>query len=171
LWYNNFMEKVHFIVEQLKQNNQSISFAESCTGGRVASAFTAVAGVSAVLNGSVVSYSNAIKHEWLGVSNEILENYGAVSKECVEQMLSGVAKMARSDYALAISGIAGPDGGTEFKPVGTVYVGVLTPDTVEVTHNLFEGDRQTVQQQATDKAIDMLYKQLKLNPKYALEIR
>jgi len=154
------MKKVHFIVEQLKQNNQSISFAESCTGGRVASAFTAVEGVSAVLNGSVVSYSNAIKHEWLGVSNEVLENYGAVSRECVEQMLTGVANMAQSDYALAISGIAGPDGGTEFKPVGTVYVGVLTPDGLEVTHNLFEGNREAVQKQATDKAIDMLYQKL-----------
>ncbi|MBN2825911.1 MAG: CinA family protein [Campylobacterales bacterium] len=154
------MEKVKFIVEKLKEAQQTISFAESCTGGRVASAFTAIAGVSAVLNGSVVSYSNEIKHQWLGVSKDVLENYGAVSKECVEQMLRGVAKMAHSDYALAISGIAGPDGGSECKPVGTVYVGVLTPDTIEITHNLFEGDREAVQEQSTQKAIEMLYEQL-----------
>ncbi|MEA2028553.1 MAG: CinA family protein [Campylobacterota bacterium] len=154
------MKKINFIVNKLIKNNQSVSFAESCTGGRVASAFTAIAGVSAVLNGSVVSYSNEIKHEWLGVSNDVLENYGAVSKECVEQMLTGIAKMAQSDYALAISGIAGPDGGSEFKPVGTVYIGVLTPNGMEVTHNLFEGDREAVQVQSTKKAIDMLYAQL-----------
>jgi nicotinamide-nucleotide amidase len=155
------MEKLHYIIKELETNQQSISFAESCTGGRVVSAFTAVAGVSSIFNGSAITYSNTIKHLWLGVSNDVLENYGAVSSQCVEQMLRGIAKMANSDYALAISGIAGPDGGTEFKPVGTVYIGVLTPDTTKITHNIFEGNREAVQEQATQKAIEMLYNQLK----------
>jgi len=154
------MKKVVEIINRLKQKHQSVSFAESCTGGRVVSAFTAVGGVSSVLNGSVVSYSNDIKHQWLGVENSIFEEFGAVSRECVEQMLRGIAKISQSDYALAISGIAGPDGGSEFKPVGTVYVGVLTPDTIEITHNLFDGNREEIQTQATIRAIEMLYEQL-----------
>jgi len=155
------MDKLAFIIERVQSQKKSISFAESCTGGRVASAFTAIPGVSSILNGSVISYSNAIKHQWLGVENRIFEEFGAVSRECVEKMLIGVAKMANSDYAIAISGIAGPDGGSEYKPVGTVYIGVLTPDTMEITHNLFDGDREAVQVQATKRAIEMLYNLLK----------
>ncbi len=154
------MKKVVEIIDRLKQTHRSVSFAESCTGGRVASAFTAVGGVSSVFNGSVVSYSNAIKHQWLGVEDSIFEEFGAVSLECVEQMLRGVAKMTKSDYAIAISGIAGPDGGSELKPVGTVYIGVLTPDTIKITHNLFDGNREDIQTQATIRAIEMLYEQL-----------
>lgn len=154
------MPKVVEIIDRLKQTHHSISFAESCTGGRVASAFTAILGVSSVFNGSVVSYSNAIKHQWLGVENSIFEEFGAVSRECVEQMLRGVAKMTKSDYAIATSGIAGPDGGSELKPVGTVYIGVLTSDTIKITHNLFDGNREDIQTQATIRAIDMLYEQL-----------
>ncbi|KIM13066.1 MAG: hypothetical protein KU38_02250 [Sulfurovum sp. FS08-3] len=154
------MKKVVEIIDRLKQTHQSVSFAESCTGGRVASAFTAISGVSSVFNGSVVSYSNAIKHQWLGVENSIFEEFGAVSRECVEQMLTGVAKTTKSDYAIAISGIAGPDGGSELKPVGTVYIGVLTPDTIKITHNLFDGNREDIQTQATTRAIEMLYEQL-----------
>jgi len=155
------MKKLHFIIKNLRQNRQSVSFAESCTGGQIAAAFTSIAGVSDIFYGSAVTYSNAIKNEWLGVSNEILQKHGAVSSHCVEQMLVGIAKMAGSDYALAVSGIAGPGGGSELKPVGTVYIGVLTPSGILVEHNLFEGDRQEVQTQAKEKAIEMLYNYFK----------
>lgn len=152
---------VEKLIEILSMRNQTVSFAESCTGGRIASAFTAVSGSSAILHGSCVTYANRIKEEWLGVPREILETKGAVSKECVEYMLAGMEKMAVSDYTLAVSGIAGPTGGTEFKPVGTVYIGLRTPaGKNEVHHCLFKGERHQVQEQATAFAIELLEKNL-----------
>ncbi len=150
------------IIDILTERKQSITFAESCTGGRIAAAFTAVPGASNVLNGSCVTYSNEIKHRWLGVELSILENFGAVSKECVSQMLDGVREMAQSDYAIAVSGIAGPTGGTEFKPVGTVYIGILTPQTKDVVHCHFKGSREEVQEEATQFAIEKLAQTLKI---------
>lgn len=148
------------IVDKLILTNTTISFAESCTGGKIASVFTSISGVSSVFNGSCITYSNEIKHNWLGVSNEILDSCGAVSKECVSLMLKGIQKMADSDYAIAVSGIAGPTGGTEFKPVGTVYIGILTPKEIIIKKYLFLGNRKEVQQQATDKAIKIFYKKI-----------
>ncbi len=150
-------ELIH-IIETLKQRGQSISFAESCTGGRIVAAFTAIPGASAVLHGSYVTYSNDIKHLWLGVKQETLRKHGAVSQPCVEEMLQGIQYKASSDYAIAVSGIAGPDGGTAEKPVGTVYIGLLTPADMLVGRYLFEGDRKAVQEAATKAAIDLLDK-------------
>lgn len=144
------------IVEKLEQQSLSISFAESCTGGRVASAFTAISGVSSIFNGSCVTYSNEIKHLWLGVENDILERYGAVSEQCVSQMLDGIKTKANSDVAIAISGIAGPNGGSELKPVGSVYIGILTPNKKEIFECYFDGDREQIQNKATQFAIDKL---------------
>ena len=144
------------IIDKLTKDNHTITFAESCTGGRVASTFTSISGASSVLNGSLVTYSNDIKHKWLKVPYHILDTKGAVSSECVSYMLEGAKKLAQSDYAIAISGIAGPSGGTEFKPVGTVYIGILTPDTKEIFHCLFNGDREAVQQSSVDFAIEKL---------------
>ena len=155
--YNN-IEK---IIQKLTEQKQTISFAESCTGGRIAAAFTAISGASNILNGSCITYSNEIKHSWLGVSQKVLDNSGAVSEECVSQMLDGIQKMANSDYAIAVSGIAGPTGGTELKPVGTVYIGILTPSNKEVFHSLFEGSREDIQEQSTVFAIEKLAKTLK----------
>ncbi|MEA3490312.1 MAG: CinA family protein [Campylobacterota bacterium] len=149
------------IIDYLTQQHQTITFAESCTGGQIASAFTAISGASAVLNGSCVTYSNEIKHQWLGVREETLIDFGAVSRECVEEMLVGIQKMAESDYAIAVSGIAGPTGGTELKPVGTVYIGLLTPSYSRVEKFHFEGTRDEVQESATQKAINILAKNLK----------
>ena len=148
------------IINTLKERNQTISFAESCTGGRIASEFTAISGVSAVLNGSCVTYSNEIKSKWLGVSEETLIKYGAVSKECVEEMLKGIAKLANADYTIAVSGIAGPTGGTPEKPVGTVYLGILNKNSIIIEHHLFKGDRASIQIQATDTAIALLKKNI-----------
>jgi nicotinamide-nucleotide amidase len=151
------------IIDKLREQKQTISFAESCTGGRIAAAFTSIGGSSDVFNGSVVSYSNEIKHKWLGVKKETLENFGAVSEHCVSEMLRGIAKMAYADYAVAVSGIAGPSGGTELKPVGTVYIGIMTPDgQSEIHHCLFEGDREAVQKRSADFAIDLIAKKLKI---------
>ncbi len=158
----NIKELTEKIIQKLTQEGETISFAESCTGGRIAAAFTAISGASEVLHGACVTYSNDIKHLWLGVSNEVLEQQGAVSQECVSQMLDGIQKMAGSDYAIAVSGIAGPTGGTEFKPVGTVYIGLTTPFSKEVFHCHFDGSRDEVQEQSTFFAIEKLAEVLKI---------
>jgi len=150
------------IIEHLTYTKESISFAESCTGGRIATAFTSISGASAILGGSCITYSNEIKHLWLGVKEETLVEYGAVSKECVEEMLLGIKKMARSDYAIAVSGIAGPSGGTDEKPVGLVYIGLSTPQSLYVEKYYFDGSREDVQNRATEVAIEMLFIELKL---------
>ncbi|MEA2048236.1 MAG: CinA family protein [Campylobacterota bacterium] len=144
------------IIHKLNSQKQTISFAESCTGGRIAAAFTAIPGASSILNGSCVTYSNEIKHLWLGVEIKVLEEHGAVSSQCVSQMLEGILKFANSDCAIAVSGIAGPTGGSTFKPVGTVYIGLRTPQFKEVYHCNFSGSREAVQAQSTHYAIEKL---------------
>ena len=158
----NINKTVEKIIQKLTKEQQTISFAESCTGGRIVAAFTAISGASAVLHGSCITYSNDIKHQWLGVSKEVLGNYGAVSEPCVSQMLDGIQKMAGSDYAIAVSGIAGPTGGTELKPVGTVYIGLKTPFSKEVFLCHFDGPRETVQEQSTQFAIEKLAEVLEI---------
>jgi len=165
--YNISMQKIakltENIIQTLTRKQETITFAESCTGGRIAAAFTAISGASSVLNGACVTYSNEIKHQWLGVDKEVLENEGAVSQACVLQMLEGVVKMANADYAIAVSGIAGPTGGTAFKPVGTVYIGIQTPTEQKVYHSLFHGDRESVQEQSVHFAIEKLAEMLKID--------
>ncbi len=148
------------IIDTLVERGYSITFAESCTGGRIAAAFTAISGASAVVNGSCVTYSNEIKHRWLGVSDDTLETYGAVSSQCVGEMLDGILEMAQADVAIAVSGIAGPTGGTPTKPVGTVYIGVATPKGKKVEHFLFAGERGEVQEQSTLEALKMVREEL-----------
>ena len=155
-------KNIEKIIQKLTEQNQTISFAESCTGGRIAAAFTAISGASEILDGSVVSYSNDIKHTWLGVEKEVLENFGAVSSQCVSQMLEGIKNLSGADYTLAVSGIAGPTGGTELKPVGTVYVGLQTPFSQEVFQCFFHGDRVAIQEQSTAFAIEKLEEVLEI---------
>lgn len=112
----------------LKQHGQTISTAESCTGGRLAAALNAQSGSSAYYMGSVVAYDNSIKEQVLGVEHTILEEYGAVSEQTVRQMAEGVRALMQTDYAIATSGIAGPTGGTKDKPVGTVWIAWATPN-------------------------------------------
>jgi len=144
------------IINHLKENKQTISFAESCTGGQIVAEFTAISGVSSVLMGSVISYANEIKSEWLGVKEQTLIDHGAVSKECVEEMLTGILAMASADYAIAVSGIAGPTGGTDEKPVGTVYIGISNKQNSIVKRHNFLGTREAIQRQATEAAITLL---------------
>jgi nicotinamide-nucleotide amidase len=152
---NNIRQNTIEIIEMLKKREQTITFAESCTGGRIASVFTAISGASLVFNGSVVSYANEIKSKWLGVDSQKLMEYGAVSLECVEEMLRGVVKMAKAEHGIAVSGIAGPTGGTAEKPVGTVFIGVIINGRITVEHCCFRGDRGSIQEQATDHAITL----------------
>jgi len=153
---------VEKIIKKLASQKQTVSFAESCTGGRIAAAFTSISGASAVLDGSVVTYSNAIKQTWLGVDSEVLESYGAVSSQCVTQMLEGIKNLSGADYVLAVSGIAGPNGGTEEKPVGTVYIGLQTPFSQEVFQCYFHGEREHIQEQSTVFAIEKIAEVLEI---------
>ncbi|MGM0623907.1 MAG: CinA family protein [Campylobacterota bacterium] len=149
-----------YLIKRLYQNDKTLTLAESCTGGLIAANLTAQSGASAVLKGSLVTYSNDIKHEWLGVDREIFENFGAVSKECVQQMASGAIDIAKADYSIAVSGIAGPGGATEYKPVGTVIIGVgmKKEDKIEtiVKEFHFLGDRNYIQQQTLYSGLKML---------------
>lgn len=102
----------------------TLSTAESCTGGRIAARLTAIPGSSAYYLGSIIAYSNALKIKALGVSKQTLERYGAVSEEVVKEMAAGAIELTGSDYSLAVTGIAGPEGGTAEKPVGTVWCAI-----------------------------------------------
>jgi len=119
------------LIQKLKEKKWTISFAESCTGGSISAAITKIAGASEVFNGSIVSYSNDVKHTILGVSSDTLNKYGAVSKECVEEMATGVKKLLQTDIALSVSGIAGPTGGTPEKPIGTVWMCLIIQDKIQ----------------------------------------
>lgn len=140
----------------LKERELSVSFAESCTGGNLAHQITMIPGSSAYFLGSVVSYANDVKSNVLGVSRGSISQHGAVSREVVEQMAEGVARIMRTDCSIATSGIAGPDGGTKNKPVGTVWMAARLHDTTVTECVVFEGDRQSVIRQATNHCIVML---------------
>ncbi len=126
----------------LKEKNKTVSTAESCTGGYIAHLITSVAGSSDYFKGSVVSYDNSIKENVLHVSNETLNSVGAVSEETVEQMIKGIMKIMSTDYAVAVSGIMGPGGGTTEKPVGTVYIAVGNNNITEIKKFNFRFDRK-----------------------------
>ncbi|MCB4746492.1 MAG: CinA family protein [Sulfurovum sp.] len=149
-------KKTEKIVTALAHRGETVTFAESCTGGRIVAEFTAIPGVSSILSGSCITYSNEIKHRWLGVEKKVLETYGAVSKECISQMLDGIINMTGADYGIAVSGIAGPTGDTKLKPIGTVYIGLLAPDTKKIYHCSFRGNRENIQKQSVIFAITKL---------------
>lgn len=129
------------IKDLLLERNQSITTAESCTGGYIAHKLTSVPGVSKVYPGSVITYDYWVKSELLGVSPATLEQFGAVSRETVIEMAEGARKRMKTDYAIAVSGIAGPDGGTADKPVGTVWMAWATPDKTIARRFRFGTDR------------------------------
>lgn len=146
-----------YLIETLSQNNRYVTFAESCTGGLLASLLTKVPGSSSIFKGSLVTYANEIKNGWLGVRSSTLNSFGAVSKETVEEMLEGALKVSESDYALAISGIAGPGGATKTKPVGEVVIGAKSKEKKRVEIVYFDGDRNYIQYQAAMYAVKLLF--------------
>ena len=135
-----------------------MSVAESCTGGYIAHLITTVAGSSAYYKGTVVSYANEAKENILGVRHETLESAGAVSEETVRQMVQGTLKQLKTDYALATSGIMGPDGGSEQKPVGTVWIGVGNNKKIETQLFHFRFDRLRNIEQTSHTALNLLRK-------------
>ena len=146
-----------YLIERLSSFNRTITFAESCTGGLLASLLTQIPGSSNVFKGSMVTYSNELKHQWLGVSHKTLEQFGAVSQETVKEMLSGILMQTEANYAIAISGIAGPGGATPTKPVGTVVIGCSNGKDRYITTKYFKGDRNYIQYQAAMYGIRMLF--------------
>ena len=137
----------------LEARGWMLGCAESCTGGLLASILTDAPGASAWFSGAVVAYANDVKRDVLGVSQEILDTKGAVSREAVLAMARGARGVLGTDVAVSISGIAGPAGGTPQKPVGTVWMAWQGPDVVEVKRFLFDGDRLAVKRQAAQEAM------------------
>ena len=143
------------LVQSLAEMGLTVSTAESCTGGMVASTIIDVSGASDVYNEGFITYSNEAKMKYLNVSEEVLDSFGAVSEETVKQMVSGCRKATGSDVAIATSGVAGPGGGSVEKPVGLVYIGCAYKDIIEVRAYKFEGNRTEIRTQATNEAINM----------------
>ncbi len=133
-----------------------LSVAESCTGGLLGSRITDVPGASRYFLGGVVAYSNEAKMSILGVSRETLERYGAVSEQCAREMAVGVAKLFGSEVSISTTGIAGPGGGTDEKPVGLVYIGIFHRGDVEVHRRIFSGSRVEIKEKIVKEAISLL---------------
>lgn len=149
--------------ELLSERELTISCAESCTGGNLAHRITQVPGSSSYFLGSVVSYSNDVKADVLKVPRRVIDRYGAVSKQTVEAMALGAASLMRTDCAIATSGIAGPDGGTKYKPVGTVWIAVKYRDRTVTECLHLQGDRNQVIESATNRGLVMLINMLRNN--------
>ena len=144
------------LVKAFAAAGKTITTAESCTGGLIAASITEIAGSSAVLAGGCVSYTEAVKHNVLGVSNEILERDTAVSESCAKAMAEGARKLFETDVAVSATGYAGPGGGTESEPVGTVYLARATKDgTICRRIYLPEATRAEVREAAVKTALQM----------------
>lgn len=140
----------------LCKNKLTISTAESCTGGLVAGKLISYPGISEVFKEGVVTYSNESKMKRLGVKEETLRGFGAVSEETAREMAEGIAREAKTDVSVVTTGIAGPGGGTKEKPVGLVYIGVYVKGKTQVKKFNFKGDRQQVRGEAVLSALNML---------------
>lgn len=141
--------------KMLLEQNLTIACAESCTGGLLTSRLTDIAGSSAYVMGSVVSYTNRIKESLVGVRHETLLAHGAVSEETAREMAEGIRRAIKTDIGVGITGIAGPGGGTKEKPVGLVFIAVSGPEGTIVKENHFRGTRVEVKRQTTDTALTM----------------
>jgi nicotinamide-nucleotide amidase len=148
------------VIAGLRQRGETIAVAESATGGLVAQRLTSVAGSSAAFIGGFLTYTDASKASLLGVSEAVLKNYGAVSEPVAHSMAIGARERFGSDYALSVTGYAGPEGGTQENPVGTIFVGLATKDAVEVRRFRFPGDRARVRSFAAHAALDLLRRRL-----------
>jgi len=133
-----------------------LATAESCTGGLIAAALTAIAGSSDVVDRGFVTYSNGSKHEMIGVPMPLLETHGAVSEEVARAMAEGALVRSRAAIVVAVTGVAGPGGGSAEKPVGLVYLGVATKDAGHTERRIFSGDRTEIRQAATLLALELL---------------
>ena len=139
------------LVKKLIQKKLKVSFAESCTGGMLASSITSINGASKIFNLGLVTYSNQAKIKVLNVNRNIIQKYGAVSAECCESMVKNLAKISKAQINVSVTGIAGPNGGTKNKPVGLVYIGVKKSNKLLITKNIFKQKNRNSIQKATVK--------------------
>lgn len=144
------------LVELLIAQKLTCATAESCTGGGVGYSITAVPGSSAVFKGGIISYANEVKERQLGVPQEILSKFGAVSSECAAKMAENARNLLMSDLAVSVTGIAGPGGASAEKPVGLVWFGISTKDNTRTWKKLFSGDRETVRSLSVEYALQLL---------------
>ena len=152
------MEQV--VGKLLLENKKTLSVAESCTGGLVGERLTDVSGASAYFIEGVVTYANEAKIRALNVAPELIENHGAVSKEVAEAMAKGMRERAETDYAISVTGIAGPTGGTEEKPVGTVFIGYADASQIKSLKLVLPGDRYLIRWRSSQAALDYLRRQI-----------
>ena len=153
---SDLSEKVNALTEILLKKGYSLSLAESCTGGLISSMITEIPGASAFFAGCAVTYSYESKEELLDVSHETLMDKGAVSEETANEMSSGALSLFNTDIAGAVTGIAGPDGGTDVKPVGTVFISVTDGERTECRRLSLKGSRSEIRHSAAEDLIDML---------------
>jgi len=148
------------VLDELRARDATLALAESCTGGLLANAFTDIPGASKSFLGGVVSYTNDAKVQLLDVPESLLDQHGAVSAEAAVAMVAGAVERFGADYALSVTGFAGPDGGTVEAPVGTVYFGYSSPVGVWSHKMIFAGDRLTVKSRAVHAALDWMRRKL-----------
>lgn len=149
------------VFDHLRSTEKTLSIAESCTGGLLSDSFTNIPGASKVFAGSVVCYNNDAKVQMLDVPECLLDQHGAVSAECAVAMATGAAERFSTDYALSITGFAGPGGGTQEDPIGTIYIGYFSPSGVWSERLVFKGERTSVKRRGVNAALDVLRRKLK----------
>ena len=158
------MEELKQLLDFFKKKEWTLSLAESCTGGKMSAMVCENPGISAVFHLGVVAYSNDIKNKMLKVKKRTLKKYGAVSYQTVREMAEGVLKLSESDFSVAISGIAGPSGGSIEKPVGTVWIGVADKNGgYSIRRFNFTGERVEIQEKAVKSAVELLKEYLERN--------
>lgn len=160
---NQRLEKLQELIRSLRDQKLTVSFAESCTGGALSAFLAEQPGVSDIFLGSVVSYSNEAKVDLLGVRRDTLTNEGAVSETVARQMAHGVRRQLKTDWSVAITGIAGPSGGTPTKPVGTVCFALAGPGFEDSRKEFFSGERKDIQQSSVDFVVQWLVEVLDKN--------
>jgi len=148
------------VVALMREKKLTLAAAESCTGGMFSARIIDVPGVSEVYKAGFVTYANEAKQKLIGVKEETLRQYGAVSEQTAREMASGTLQVAEADIAVAITGIAGPGGGTEEKPVGLVYIACGSGDKIAIEKCRFSGSRLKIRQASVEHALGMLYKEV-----------
>jgi nicotinamide-nucleotide amidase len=150
-------KKITQIITKIKRKKMNISIAESCTGGMLAQYITSISGSSKVFTFGVVTYSNQSKIKYLNVPHKIIKKYGAVSEECCNSMLKGLAKISKTKLNLAITGIAGPNGGTKKKPIGLVYIGIKKNKKIKISKFFFKNqNRDTIRKRSVYKSLELI---------------
>ena len=158
---DNLKQKAKIVYECLKSKNKILATAESCTGGMIGEMITSVPGSSKVYEYGFITYSNEAKQNLLGVKKGTLDSYGAVSAETVKEMATGALLKSGSDISVSVSGIAGPGGGSEEKPVGLVYIGIKSKDNDAKSYRfIFAGTREEVRLETVKKAIELVIEEI-----------